>query len=87
MIRYSLTCAATCLVIALVNLLPESPLRHLVKDNEAGARNSLRWYRGHTYKDDVELEELKYLALASHSEKVKRSPAFPSQTDLAGIDK
>lgn len=68
--RYSLTCAVTCPLIALVNLLPESPFYHLMKNNEIKAKDSLKWYRGQTY-EDIEIEELKYLV--SHSGKVKRS--------------
>lgn len=68
-IRYSLTCAVSCLTIALVNLLPESPLCYLMKDNEIKAKDSLKWYRGQIY-EDAELEDLKYLAVR-HSEKVK----------------
>jgi len=56
-------------MIALVNLLPESPLYYLTKNNEIKAKDSLKWYRGQTYKDDVEIEELKYLV--SQSGKVK----------------
>lgn len=59
----------TCLVVALVKLLPESPFYHLMKNNEIKAKDSLKWYRGQTYEDNVEIEELKYLA--SHSGKVK----------------
>ncbi|XP_032684850.1 facilitated trehalose transporter Tret1-like [Odontomachus brunneus] len=60
--RYSLTCAVTCLMIPLIYLLPESPLRYLAKDDETNARTSLKWFRGHAYKDDAEMEELKRLA-------------------------
>lgn len=56
-------------MIALVNLLPESPFYHLMKNNEIKAKDSLKWYRGRIY-EDVEMEELKYLV--SHSGKVKR---------------
>ncbi|XP_011166297.1 facilitated trehalose transporter Tret1 [Solenopsis invicta] len=63
--RYNFICAVTCLVVALVNLLPESPLGYLMKNNEVKAKNSLKWYRGPTYKDNVEIEELKYLASRS----------------------
>ncbi|KAL6264167.1 hypothetical protein P5V15_004247 [Pogonomyrmex californicus] len=66
--RYNFTCAVTCLLIALVNLLPESPLYYLIKNNETKARNSLKWYRGQTYEEDVEIEELKYLV--SQSKKI-----------------
>lgn len=58
-------------MIPLINLLPESPLRYLAKDDETNARTSLKWFRGHAYKDDVEMEELKRLALAVRSGKVK----------------
>ncbi|XP_020294864.1 facilitated trehalose transporter Tret1-like [Pseudomyrmex gracilis] len=68
--RYSLTCAVSCLTIALVNLLPESPLCYLMKDNEIKAKDSLKWYRGQIYEDDAELEDLKYLAVR-RSEKIK----------------
>lgn len=71
MIRYSLTCAVTCLIIPLIYLLPESPLRYLAGNNESNARTSLKWFRGHAYKDDVEMEELKRLSLAIRSGKVK----------------
>ncbi|KAG5315510.1 TRET1 protein, partial [Acromyrmex insinuator] len=67
--RYSLICAVTCFVIALVNLLPESPFYHLTKNNEIKAKDSLKWYRGQTY-DDIEIKELKYLV--SHLGKVIR---------------
>lgn len=61
----------TCLLIALINLVPESPLYYLMKNDEIKARDSLKWYRGQIYEDDVEMEELKYLAIVSHSKKVK----------------
>lgn len=56
-------------MVALVNLLPESPFYHLTKNNEIKAKDSLKWYRGQTY-DDVEIKELKYLT--SHLGKVIR---------------
>ncbi|XP_024892080.1 facilitated trehalose transporter Tret1-like [Temnothorax curvispinosus] len=62
--RYNFICAVTCLVVALVYLLPESPFYHLMKNNEIKAKNSLKWYRGQTY-EDVEIEELKYLVSQS----------------------
>ncbi|XP_018401127.1 PREDICTED: facilitated trehalose transporter Tret1-like [Cyphomyrmex costatus] len=65
--RYNLICAVTCFVVALVNLLPESPLYHLTKNNEIKAKDTLKWYRGQTY-DDVEIKELKYLV--SHLGKI-----------------
>ncbi|XP_011876304.1 PREDICTED: facilitated trehalose transporter Tret1-like [Vollenhovia emeryi] len=65
--RYNFTCAVTCLAVALVNLLPESPFYHLMKNNEIKAKNSLKWYRGNICQD-VEMEELKYLV--NHSGKV-----------------
>ncbi|XP_070517433.1 facilitated trehalose transporter Tret1 [Cardiocondyla obscurior] len=65
--RYNITCAVTCFVVALVNLLPKSPLYHLSKNNEIKAEESLKWYRGQTY-EEVEIKELKYLA--SHSRKI-----------------
>lgn len=70
-IRYSFICAVTCLVIALINLVPESPLYYLMKNDEIKARDSLKWYRGQIYEDDVEMKELKYLAIVSQSKKVK----------------
>lgn len=70
-IRYSLICAVTCLAIALINLVPESPLYYLTKNNEIKARDCLKWYRGQACEDDIEMEELKYLAVACHSKKVK----------------
>lgn len=69
-IRYSFICAVTCLAIALIRIVPESPLYYLTKNNEIKTKNSLKWYRGQTY-DDIEMEELKYLATLSHSKKVK----------------
>ncbi|XP_011702423.1 PREDICTED: facilitated trehalose transporter Tret1-like isoform X2 [Wasmannia auropunctata] len=69
--RYNIICAVTCLVIALVNLLPESPFYYLMKNNEMKAKDSLKWYRGQTYEDDVEIEELKYLV--KHSGKITRN--------------
>jgi len=57
----------TCFVVALVNLLPESPFYHLTKNNEIKAKDSLKWYRGQTY-DDIEIKELKYRV--NHLEKV-----------------
>ncbi|RLU26857.1 hypothetical protein DMN91_000655 [Ooceraea biroi] len=68
--RYSLACAITCLMITLVNLLPESPLCYLMKNNEIKARKSLKWYRGETYEDDAEMQELKRLAVMSQAGKV-----------------
>ncbi|GAB1860365.1 Sugar transporter ERD6-like 6 [Camponotus japonicus] len=67
--RYSFICAVTCLLIALINLVPESPLYYLMKNDEIKARDSLKWYRGQIYEDDVEMKELKYLAIVSHSKK------------------
>lgn len=58
-------------MIALVKLLPESPLYHLMKKNEINAKNSLKRFRGEDYEDDVEMEELKYLAVASRSKEVR----------------
>lgn len=58
-------------MIPLINLLPESPVRCLVKNDEPDARISLKWFRGHAYKDDDEMEELKCLSLAVRSGKVK----------------
>ncbi|EFN84065.1 Solute carrier family 2, facilitated glucose transporter member 8 [Harpegnathos saltator] len=70
--RYSLTCAVTCLMIPLINLLPESPLRYLARNDETNARISLKWFRGHAYKIDAEMEELKRLSLAVRSGKITR---------------
>lgn len=42
-----------------------------MKNDEIKARDSLKWYRGQIYEDDVEMKELKYLAIVSHSKKVK----------------
>ncbi|CAL1688650.1 unnamed protein product [Lasius platythorax] len=39
-----------------------------MKNNEIKAKDSLKWYRGQAY-DDIEMEELKYLAVVSHSRK------------------
>ncbi|XP_036145944.1 facilitated trehalose transporter Tret1-like [Monomorium pharaonis] len=45
-----------------------SPLGYLMKNNEIKAKDSLKWYRGETYKDNVEMKELKYLV--NHSKKI-----------------
>ncbi|KAH0949027.1 hypothetical protein HN011_009427, partial [Eciton burchellii] len=63
--RYSLICAITCPLIALMNLLPESPLCYLMKNNETDAKRSLKWYRGEAYEDEPELQKLKQLAIIS----------------------
>ncbi|XP_070169312.1 facilitated trehalose transporter Tret1 [Polyergus mexicanus] len=71
--RYSLICAVTCLSIALIKLVPESPLYYLTKNNEIKARDCLKWYRGQACEDDIEMEELKYLAVACYSKKTTMS--------------
>ncbi|KAL6423531.1 hypothetical protein ACFW04_010234 [Cataglyphis niger] len=65
--RYSLICAVPCLAIALINLVPESPLYYLTKNNEIKAKDCLKWYRGQACEDNIEMEELKYLAVACRS--------------------
>ncbi|XP_050462574.1 facilitated trehalose transporter Tret1-like [Cataglyphis hispanica] len=65
--RYSLICAVPCLAIALINLVPESPLYYLAKNNEIKAKDCLKWYRGEACEDNIEMEELKYLAVACRS--------------------
>lgn len=70
-IRYSLICAVPCLAIALINLVPESPLYYLTKNNEIKAKDCLKWYRGQACEDNIEMEELKYLAVACRSKMVK----------------
>lgn len=42
-----------------------------MKNDEIKARDSLKWYRGQIYEDDVEMKELRYLAIVSQSKKVK----------------
>ncbi|XP_023290275.1 facilitated trehalose transporter Tret1-2 homolog [Orussus abietinus] len=65
--RLSLICAVACAPIALVNLIPESPLYHVIRDDKNAARRSLEWYRGEEYKLEDELEELHILAKAMKS--------------------
>lgn len=63
---YNVVCAVACFPIALVILLPESPLYYLTKEDESSARISLMWFRGErdndAYRINQELGELRRLA-------------------------
>ncbi|OAD53030.1 Facilitated trehalose transporter Tret1 [Eufriesea mexicana] len=65
--RYSIICGLACLSIALVKLLPESPLYYLSRNDEINAEKSLRWYRGDTYDVQHEISETKRLIPATRS--------------------
>ncbi|XP_024936220.1 facilitated trehalose transporter Tret1 [Cephus cinctus] len=67
--KYSLSCAGSCALIALVNLIPESPLYHLGNNNENSARVAMQWYRGDHYNYELEMEEWRRLAIIDQSEK------------------
>ncbi|KAG7200720.1 hypothetical protein KM043_001271 [Ampulex compressa] len=67
-IWYSLVCTLMCLVVVMAKLLPESPVHHLEKSEDAKAEESLRWYRDDSQNLGEELAELKWLV--SHSKEV-----------------
>ncbi|XP_012261825.2 facilitated trehalose transporter Tret1-like [Athalia rosae] len=88
---YSLICAVTTAPVALVILLPESPIYHLKKGNEEQAKISLKYFRGNEYMGfDREFNELRGFVDAQESKRVtlkmlREKPVIRSLATSCGV--